>query len=67
MKHESWKANILKLAYFEEWESPAPLNIQTPTPAPDRGGAVACLGGPVAYVGAYMQTKLRYTRLGDPN
>ena len=24
------------------------LNIPTPTPAPDRGGSVACLGGPVA-------------------
>ena len=27
---------------------PLPLNILTPTPAPDRGGPVACLGGPVA-------------------
>ena len=29
-------------------ESPAPVNIPTPTPAPDRGGPVACQGGPVA-------------------
>ena len=29
-------------------ESPASLNIPTPTPAADRGGPVACLGGPVA-------------------
>ena len=28
---------------------PVPLNILTPTPAPDRGGLVACLGGPVAF------------------
>ena len=27
---------------------PAPLNMPTPTPAPDRGGPVACLSGPVA-------------------
>ena len=27
-------------------ESPAPLNIPTPTPAPDRGGPVACLNVP---------------------
>ena len=25
-----------------------PLKIPTPTPAPDQGGPVACLGGPVA-------------------
>ena len=25
-----------------------PLIIQTPTPAPNQGGPVACLGGPVA-------------------
>ena len=25
-----------------------PLKIPTPTPAPDRGGVVACLSGPVA-------------------
>ena len=34
-------ANISTLWY--------PLNIPTPTPAPDRGGPVACLGGPVAW------------------
>ena len=34
--------------YFQVRESPAPLNIPTPNPAPDRGGLVACLGGPVA-------------------
>ena len=26
-----------------------PIKIPTPTPTPDRGGPVACLGGPVAY------------------
>ena len=36
-----------KLSNFQERESPAPLNIPTPTRAPDRGGPVACLGGPV--------------------
>ena len=28
---------ICKLFYFQVRESPAPLNLQTPTPAPDRG------------------------------
>ena len=32
---------------FQVRESPAPLKIQTPTPAPDRGAPVACLSGPV--------------------
>ena len=27
-----------------------PLNKPTPTPAPDRGGPVPCIGGPVAFV-----------------
>ena len=31
--------------YFQVRESPTTLNIPTPTPAPDRGGPVACLGG----------------------
>ena len=31
---------------FQVRESPAPLNIPTPTPAPDQGGPVACLSGP---------------------
>ena len=35
--------------YFQVRESIAPLNIPTPTPAPDRAGPGACLGGPVAY------------------
>ena len=34
-----------KLFYFQIRESPAPLNIPTPSPAPDRGGPVACLSG----------------------
>ena len=29
--------------HFQVWESPAPLNIPTPTPAPNRGGPVACM------------------------
>ena len=29
---------------------PLPLNIPTHTPAPDRGGPVACLGAPVGVV-----------------
>ena len=28
---------------------PLPLNIPTPAAAPDRGGPVACLGGPVVF------------------
>ena len=31
------------LFYFQGRECPAPLNIPTPTLAPDRGGPVACL------------------------
>ena len=41
---------FLQLFYFQVRESPAPLNIPTSTPAPDRGGPVACLGGAVAYL-----------------
>ena len=34
-----WKfGKSYKLLYFQVRESPAPLNIPTPTPAPDRGG-----------------------------
>ena len=39
--------DILKLFHFQLRESPAPLNIPTSTPAPDWGGPVACLSGPV--------------------
>ena len=35
--------------YFQVRESPAPLNIPTPIPAPDRG-PIACLSGPVAFM-----------------
>ena len=35
-----------QLFYFQVRESPAPLNIPIPTPASDRGGPVACIGGP---------------------
>ena len=34
--------------YFQVRESPAPLNTPTPTPAPDQGGPVAWVGGPIA-------------------
>ena len=37
-----------KLFYFQVRESPAPLNMPIPTCASDRGGAVACIGSPVA-------------------
>ena len=33
---------------FQVGGAPAPLNMPTPTPAPDQGGPVTCLGGPVA-------------------
>ena len=36
------------LFYFQVRKSPDPLNIPTPTPAPDGGGPVACLSGPAA-------------------
>ena len=43
-----WKfGKSYKLCYFQVRESPAPLNIPTPTPAPDQAGPVACLRGPV--------------------
>ena len=36
---------------------PLPLNIPTPTPVPDRGGPVACLGGPDAlYIGGAAES-----------
>ena len=38
----------MKFCISQVMESPAPpLNIPAPTPAPDQGGPVACLGGPV--------------------
>ena len=44
-----WKfGKSFKLFYFQMRESPAPFDIPTPTPAPDRGGLAACLDGPVA-------------------
>ena len=39
---------LTHIFYLQIRESPAPLNIPTPTPAPDWGGPVACLGSPVA-------------------
>ena len=43
-----WKfGKSYKLFYFQVTESPAPLNVPTPTLAPDRGGPIACVGGPV--------------------
>ena len=44
-KHEM---EIWQVLYFQVRESPAPLNMPIPTPAPDRGGPVAWVGGPVA-------------------
>ena len=40
--------------YFQARQSQTPLNIRTPTPAPDRGGPVACIGGPVWIRIAYL-------------
>ena len=48
---ENMKVTFLKsykLFYFQVKKSPAPLNIPTPTPAPNQSGPVACLSGPVA-------------------
>ena len=51
VKNMKWKCGkSYKLFYFQVRESPAPLNIPTPTPAPDRGGPVACLSGPVNHM-----------------
>ena len=36
------------LFYIQVRESKAPLNIPTPIAAPDRGGPIACRGGPIA-------------------
>ena len=44
---------ICQIFYFQVRESPASLNIPIPTPAPDWGGPVACLGGPIA--GRFLQ------------
>ena len=46
---ESWY--FRKIIFSNIWdfqETTPPLKIQIPTPAPERGGPVACLGGPVA-------------------
>ena len=49
MKNNSEHDNAqISFILFLSKGTPAPLNIPTPTPAPDRGGPVACLGGPVA-------------------
>ena len=41
--------NIISVSlYFCTFESS--INKPTPTPAPNRGGPAACLGGPVAYL-----------------
>ena len=42
---------------FKWRESPAPVNLPTPTPAPDRGGPVACRGGPVACRDVHAQLR----------
>ena len=39
---------VFNVKTFQVRESPAPLKIPTLTPAPDQGGPVVCLGGPVA-------------------
>ena len=43
------KQLVLNIFVFQE--TTHTLKIPTPTPAPDRGGPVACLGGPVACLG----------------
>ena len=48
MNVEKRKLTIKHYVYFQVRESPAAFNIPTPTPAPDRGGPIACLSGPVA-------------------
>ena len=47
MGKRTWKLSNVFETYFQTRESPAPLNIPTPTPAPDRGGPIPCLSGPV--------------------
>ena len=51
-----------KLFYFQVRESPAPLNVPRPTPAPDRGGPVACPSGPVAYWWMWMKMSKEYIK-----
>ena len=50
MDVESWYFRTIKCLNLGDFQETLwyPLNIPTPTPAPDRGGPVACLGGPVA-------------------
>ena len=50
---KTWKngdEHYFQTFYFQVMESPAPLNIPTPTPAPDRVGPVACLSGPLGFL-----------------
>ena len=66
---KSWESNE-----HQAREPPAPLNIPTPTPAPDRGGPVACLGGPVAFTfvnscrrrsGLFIRISVDFTQQSD--
>ena len=45
-----WQLNFLNLWDFRE--TTTPLKIPTPTPAPNRGGPVACLSGPKSFCGS---------------
>ena len=51
-----------KALNFQVRESAAPLNIPTPTPAPDRG--VAWVGGPVAVPSIFQAVPWLYTFVG---
>ena len=46
-KHE---ANICQYLHFRARKSLSLINIPIPTPASDKGGPVACIGGPVAKI-----------------
>ena len=45
MKRKCGKSS--QLSYVQVGEYLSPINIPIPTPASDRGGPVACIGGPV--------------------
>ena len=57
MEKGNWKFKNIKFKKNQVQEFPATLNILTPTPAPDRGGPVAWVGGLVAQFASEVREK----------
>ena len=67
IKNMRWQfGKSYKLFYFQVRGSPVPLNIPTPTPAPDRGGPIACLSGPVTVAQKVAKNRLNSFCLFSP-